>query len=257
MKVNYHTHTARCRHASGSEREYVESAIKNGVKILGFSDHTPQIFPGDYYSNFRMFPHEAEGYFKTIRDLQREYAADIEIKVGVEVEYYPKIFDKLIDFLSEYDPDYFILGQHFIDNEFDTHIYSGAQHDENGLARYVDQTLEAMESGRFSIFAHPDLINYSSDLELYRREMKRLCFGAKKCGVPVELNLLGLSEHRHYPCIEFWKVAAEVGNDVVVSCDAHSPDRVAKPSEVEMADKYLSALGITPIENIKLIPPCR
>ena len=41
MFANYHTHTARCRHAAGADREYVRSAIDSGVKILGFSDHAP------------------------------------------------------------------------------------------------------------------------------------------------------------------------------------------------------------------------
>ena len=48
MIANYHTHTWRCRHADGTEREYVETAIEAGLKILGFSDHTPQVYPGGY-----------------------------------------------------------------------------------------------------------------------------------------------------------------------------------------------------------------
>jgi histidinol-phosphatase (PHP family) len=45
MKINYHTHTTRCHHAAGTEREYVEAAIANGIKVLGFADHTPYPFP--------------------------------------------------------------------------------------------------------------------------------------------------------------------------------------------------------------------
>ena len=57
MRYNLHTHTKRCNHAQGEDREYVEAAIKAGIKTLGFSDHCPQFFPGtDYYSNFRMRP---------------------------------------------------------------------------------------------------------------------------------------------------------------------------------------------------------
>ena len=41
MLANYHTHTTRCRHAVGADREYVKAAIESGVKILGFSDHAP------------------------------------------------------------------------------------------------------------------------------------------------------------------------------------------------------------------------
>lgn len=32
LTANYHTHTVRCRHAYDSEREYIETAIKMGIK---------------------------------------------------------------------------------------------------------------------------------------------------------------------------------------------------------------------------------
>ena len=48
LNANYHTHTARCRHASGREEEYIQQAISSGLKVLGFSDHTPYPFQGDY-----------------------------------------------------------------------------------------------------------------------------------------------------------------------------------------------------------------
>lgn len=41
MLANYHTHTFRCRHALGEDREYIEHAIDGGLKVLGFSDHCP------------------------------------------------------------------------------------------------------------------------------------------------------------------------------------------------------------------------
>ena len=54
MKANYHTHTTRCQHAFGEDREYVEEAIRAGLRILGFSDHCPWIYKSDYVSNIRM-----------------------------------------------------------------------------------------------------------------------------------------------------------------------------------------------------------
>ena len=35
MKMNLHTHTPRCHHAIGSEREYIERAIAAGLDTLG------------------------------------------------------------------------------------------------------------------------------------------------------------------------------------------------------------------------------
>ena len=36
MTANYHTHTWRCKHAVGTEQEYIENAIAHGLKILDF-----------------------------------------------------------------------------------------------------------------------------------------------------------------------------------------------------------------------------
>ena len=36
-KCNFHSHTVRCQHAVGEEREYVEEAIKEGFEVIGFS----------------------------------------------------------------------------------------------------------------------------------------------------------------------------------------------------------------------------
>ena len=87
MIANYHTHTWRCRHAMGKEKEYVEKAIQSGLKILGFSDHTPQVYPGAYVCPVKMEPRELEGYVDCVLALKKEYADDIEIRLGLEAEY--------------------------------------------------------------------------------------------------------------------------------------------------------------------------
>lgn len=50
MKTNYHTHTTRCHHATGSDEDYVLSAIKGGYQELGFpiilhGNTEPAIYP--------------------------------------------------------------------------------------------------------------------------------------------------------------------------------------------------------------------
>ena len=54
QKTNFHTHTARCGHASGEDEQYVRSAIRGGYRVLGFSDHTPWSYASDFVSPIRM-----------------------------------------------------------------------------------------------------------------------------------------------------------------------------------------------------------
>ena len=67
---NYHTHTYRCHHASGSEEEYIKAAIKSGYTVLGFSDHSPWRYDSSYVSHMRMKEGELEGYIKTLLKLK-------------------------------------------------------------------------------------------------------------------------------------------------------------------------------------------
>ena len=86
MFHNYHTHTFRNHHTVGTEREYIESAIKNGFQTLGFSEHAPYRFPDGHVSYFHMFPEDLNDYIQTLLTLKAEYAGRIEILIGYEAE---------------------------------------------------------------------------------------------------------------------------------------------------------------------------
>ena len=82
MKTNYHTHTTRCMHATGSDEDYVLSAIKGGYQELGFSDHTPWKYHTDYVADMRMLPEELPGYVESLRSLREKYRDQISIKIA-------------------------------------------------------------------------------------------------------------------------------------------------------------------------------
>ena len=223
MYANYHTHTARCGHATGTEREYVENAIKGGCRILGFSDHTPQFYDGDFYPDReKMRPDKLEDYVDTVLALKKEYAGEILIRLGLEVEYFPKHFDELMTFLGQFPFEYLILGQHCVGNgqEEDPSVFRETQ-DPAVLRWYVRQCIEGMQTGRFIYLAHPDVLRYSGETEPYLEEMRRLCVYARELSMPLEINLNGVIRHRNYPNRMFWEIAADVGNTVLIGSDAH------------------------------------
>ena len=235
MLHNYHTHTARCNHADGSEREYIENAIQGGVKTLGFSDHAPYLFPFEgFYSSFRMQVDEIEAYADTVRTLAKEYEKDIRILCGFELEYYPDYHKDEMAFLKKVNPDYIILGQHFIGNEI-SNLPSARSNSDCGLTAYVTQVLAGLATGDFLYLAHPELAGSHYSPAVVEQEYRRLCEGAKHMGIPLEINFLGLRTHRHYPSLPFFKIAAEVGNDVVFGADAHNPKDVYDKQSEETA----------------------
>ncbi|MBO5050790.1 MAG: histidinol-phosphatase [Clostridia bacterium] len=256
MIANYHTHTWRCNHASGTEEEYIQLAIERGVRVLGFADHAPMPFCDGHYSGFRMTLEQFPDYMETLLALREKYRSQIELLIGLEVEYYPAVFADLLAFVRPYPVDYLILGQHFIGNEGQGDPYSGAATEDAGvLKRYVDQVITAIETDLISYIAHPDLIHYVGDDAIYRREMTRLCQAAKRLNVPLEINLLGLSEGRHYPVDKFWQIAAERGNVAILGCDAHQVHRMAAPAEIEQGRAYAKKFGITLLQECSLRKP--
>lgn len=256
MNYNYHTHTFRCHHASGTEREYIENAIQMGIKTLGFADHTPQLFPGDYYSDFRMRPEELEEYVSTLVALREEYKDQITIKIGLETEYYPQLFGKLRDFIRGAGIDYMILGQHFLDNEYDTHFYSAdASRGEELLAHYTSQVLEGLQTGCFTYLAHPDLPRFDGDDAVYEKYMRPFCEEIRKLHLPLEVNFLGMMAHRHYPCEKFFRIAADVGNDIVLGIDAHSADSILRQDILEEALAFCAKFDLHPLNDVVLRSP--
>ena len=254
MIVNYHSHTPRCGHAEGSEREYVEAALRVGLETLGFSDHTPWDYFDHPYRNkrVRMALEELPSYADTVRALAAEYRGRIEILLGVEAEYYPKYFSRLLELLRLNGVRYMILGQHFYGNELGEPSCGRPTDDPTRLASYVDQTIEALQTGLFSYFAHPDLIRFTGADEEYRRQMRRLCRAAKESGTPLEINLLGIREGRNYPDERFWRLAAEEGNSVVLGCDAHRPGDILDFESEKTALKLVERLGLDLRERVDL-----
>ena len=251
MIANYHTHTPRCHHAQGSEEAYVRCAIEAGLKTLGFSDHTPYPFPDDYISTFRMGVEELPDYANAVRAVQQQFADQIQIHLGVEAEYYPKYFADMVSLLRDNGVEYMILGQHLLGNEVGE-AYCAIPSDEAGLERYCDQSIEAMHTGLFTYFAHPDLVNFLGDPEVYRTHMRRLCKAARSCNLPLEINLLGMKSGRHYPNPLLWELAAEEGCSVILGCDAHQPEALLDGQIERQALELVQKLGLKLLEDVPL-----
>ena len=252
MIANYHTHTYRCNHASGEDEEYVQSALEAGIEILGFSDHTPYFFHTDKYSRFRMRPELFPGYCQSIERLKNDYRGKVEIHLGVEAEYYPALFPELLAYLQENGVEHLLLGQHYTKNEQDG-VYSGrVTTDPEVLKTYCYQTMDAMNTGLFTYFAHPDLICFEGKKETYQQYMRQVVREAKSCNVPLEMNLLGIREDRHYPNSDFWEIVAEENCPVIIGADAHTPEVFASTLAEEKALAWLKELGLTPMQTIPL-----
>lgn len=250
MKTNFHTHTTRCKHASGTDEQYVKAAITGGFDVLGFADHAPWAFASDYVSHCRMPADQWPDYRRSVLALKEKYAGQISLRMGFETEYYPCYMDQLRR-LQDEGCEYFILGSHFLFTE-EEFPYTGIScQEDDEVRRYAEQTAEGIRTGMYCYVAHPDLyMMYRPELDKVSMEAADvICQAAKEAGMPIEYNLLGLRNEldghpRGYPCKDFWAyVTGKWHNDVILGVDAHDPGMLSDRGLWDTGMERLQALG--------------
>ena len=256
----YHTHTYRCGHAQGTEEEYVLSAIENGYKVLGFTDHVFIKGLGQNYARGDI--QQLDDYIQTIKNLKEKYKDKIEIYLGFECEYSPFFVDYYKSLLNEKGFDYLILGQHdhFTSPTEGSYILHGGEPDVL-LKQYVDDVIEGMRTGLFTYVAHPDLFIrlYQKVTPFVKECFAKICEGSVKYDIPLELNLGGVRwpegtrpGYIDYPCEELYKIAKKYNCKVIVGIDAHNPKNFEHDkSGEEVALNIIKKLDLNHITRIK------
>ena len=255
MKINLHTHTYRCRHASGTPEEYIKRAIENGIEVIGFSEHAPFLFPDSHQSTYRLPVEEAMDYFEELKVLREKYKEQIKILIGFEMEYYPLYFQDMLSNAKKLGVQYLILGQHAIYNEYPNGKFTTGQNRSTAedLTEYVNCVISGIKTGVFTYVCHPDNIVANDDLVHYNTEMTRLCNAAKKYDIPLEINFYGIRDHRKYPDEKFWEIAGKVGCKVVFGFDSHDIASAYDAQSIPVAMKLVEKYNLKLIENPKIV----
>jgi len=258
-KRNYHTHTTRCNHACGSDEQFVLSAIRGGFEVLGFSDHSPWDYtPSNFKgSHIRMRLEEFDEYYTSISRLKEKYKDQITIKIGLEVEYFPQYMEWLKTFIKEKKLDYIIFGNHFYQSDENGVYYGRGCSDDLILKQYANDCIEGLKTGLYSYLAHPDLfMRGRSNFDALAYEVSyQICNACKEMNIPLEYNLAGLEvcERKHvsqYPHPEFWEIAAEVKNDVIIGCDAHDYHQLETNYYWDEALMHIQKLKMNRVDTI-------
>ncbi|MBR6425627.1 MAG: histidinol-phosphatase [Oscillospiraceae bacterium] len=251
LVANYHTHTKRCKHASGTDREYIEAAIQAGIRILGFSDHMPWVDAPEFVRS-RMDVSELDDYFQSLSDLKTEYRDRIEIHLGFEAEFYPDLMEHQLKVLEQYPCEYLLLGQHFSSHGPGTAYYGRPFDSAELLQQYTDLAVQGLERGAFLYLAHPDLPNFQGDPGCLNACYEQLIDAALRTDTPLEINVLGLRGGRNYPNPDFVALAARRGCRMIVGVDAHAPEQLLSAELIAQAQAMATDLGVTPEETLPL-----
>lgn len=274
-----HTHTQRCGHGAKDtgDEEWVQNAIKGGIKRIAFTDHIPMPDGYNKIPKSRMDIAEVESYLASIKYLQDKYKGIIQIESGFEFEYSDRDLAHLQELKSR--TDVMVLGQHFVidDDGQDYPIKrgkNGRQISDEVLDMYANATLTAMEEGIPDIIAHPDRFMVARDSFGKKEEevTRSICRKAIEKGIPLEINLGSIApivgsdlpmdkikKKINYPSPEFWKIVAEEtkmaqkkGQDLIViyGKDAHYPGQLSTERDYAIAKEVL---GEDILEQLHLV----
>jgi len=232
--ADYHIHTYLCGHASGEPFEYVEHAIKIGLKEIGFSDHAPMVSHDD--PTVTMSKEQLPFYHDTLEILREKYKDQIEIKIGIEADFIPGYEEKTKKILAAYPYDYVIGSVHYIgDWGFDNSNEKQklAESNINDVYRkYYNLLRLSAKSGMFDIMAHVDLVKKFGHYptENLKEEVENTSKVFKDSGVAIELNTSGLRKpaREMYPSALSLKIYAQADVPLVFGSDSHQPEDVGK-----------------------------
>ncbi|MDQ6961488.1 MAG: histidinol-phosphatase HisJ [Mariprofundaceae bacterium] len=260
---DYHMHTPRCNHAIGDVIEYAQVAVQLGIKEIGFSDHCPM--PNGFDAQWRMSYEQLDAYLSEIEAARAHFAADLKIRVGLELDYVPHHEAWLQKLSDYYDWDYLIGSVHFIgDWAFDNEDHLDDWQHKNineAYVSYYDVVAESAKSGFFDVIGHPDLIKKfghratANDPAVHAAE-ERMLQAVKQANIALEISSAGLRKPvaEVYPHARILARAAELGIPFCFGSDAHAPGEVGYAMQdcVQMLD----ACGVSAIHSFEKRQRC-
>ncbi|MDE5996691.1 MAG: histidinol-phosphatase [Muribaculaceae bacterium] len=243
--INYHSHTEFCD-GRASMAEIADSAYEAGFKVWGTSPHSPICCP----SGANMKVEDVDSYIQESTRLKEKYKDLMQVMTGMEIDYVSEAFGPHIEYFRSLPLDYRIGSVHFVrtregkpvdvDGPAERFLkYLETEYD--GDLRYVAETyfameLEMLEAGGFDIIGHLDKIGDNgshamADLEdqaWYAESGENVIAKSVEKGVIIEINTKKFdSGNRFFPAERWWPLLKKYNAKLILSTDAHYPDKVA------------------------------
>lgn len=242
--ANYHSHTEFCD-GRKPMAEIAASAFSKGFTEWGISPHSPVCCDSGANMNFWDVP----AFLKEADRLKRLYEGKMKVLAGMEIDYISPQFGPHIDYFRMLPLDYRIGSVHFVKNKEGRPVdvdgpaerfikYLESEYD--GDLRYVAETyfqmeLEMLDLGGFDILGHLDKIGDNGsaadpcleDHEWYAPLVESVIAKAVDKNMIIEINTKAFPlRGRFFPAVRWWPLLKKHEAKIVLSTDAHYPERV-------------------------------
>lgn len=245
--TNLHTHTVYCDGMCTAE-EMIQAAIKCKFQSIGISTHGPVPF----FTDWNIKECNIEKYIEEITLLKEKYRDQIDIFLGMELDYIPGIgFDEsALSVMNRLD--YYIGSVHFLGKSVSGSMWtvdytvegliSGIKENFNGNIRHAVETYYSLVSDmavRYQppVIGHIDLIKklnknnllFDENEEWYITAAEKCLDAIKNTKSIIEINTGGISRNytlEQYPSTFILKMARRKNIPVMINSDAHTAEGI-------------------------------
>ncbi|MFS8571113.1 MAG: histidinol-phosphatase, partial [Thermaerobacter sp.] len=237
--LDYHMHLEQGGLDAGYLNRFVEQAAAAGVDEICITEHAyhfPEAAallgkPG--YVAARSKGYDIDAYIALVLEARDR---GLPVRLGIEMDYIPGAEEGIARFLEGRPWDLVIGAVHWIDDwGFDLDPASwGGRDVEEAYRRYFRLAEQAVASGLFDVFAHPDVIKVfgARPGPGFEGELlgwyDRLVEAARASGTCLELSSAGLRKPvgEIYPDPRLLERAFRAGIPITTASDAHQPEHV-------------------------------
>lgn len=254
MLVDYHVHALAHGEYEANQawlNAFVDQACRMGIKEMGFSEHD-EFIAG---LNLDIF-----------HKVQKNRRPDLNLRLGIEMDYLPGRENELLRQYSRDDFDYWIGSVHFIDGwAFDHPDYKDDFENrdiDEIYERYAQILIQMASCQLFDIVGHLDLVKIWGHQPRRKTVVDHLLpvlQGIKKNHLVVEINSAGLRKPigEIYPSHDLLEQLYAMNIPVTLGSDAHHPQQTGEGlrEALQAARKagYKSLTGFNKHRHIKIL----
>ncbi len=257
ITTDIHTHTSYA-HGQSTVKEMFDKGKELGLKVHGFSEHSPRPYGYDYPSEYREhLKASLPKYISEVKELQTNQDA-VKVLFGMEVDWLENERDFVEEVAKSQDFDYIIGGIHFLG----TWGFDASADDWDKLSysqkciffeAYYKTMQKMIESKLFNTIAHPDLIKIFAidDFKKWRAEERNMQLIretlelAKENNIAMEVSTAGLRKpcKEIYPCEEIMSIASEIELPITLASDGHCVNTLC--AYFDQLEFYIKKFGYT------------
>ncbi len=230
IKADFHVHTDFSNDCSVSAERQIDSAIKQGLKFICFTDHLDMHLYSD-----KKYVLDIDSYVNKISSFKGKYKNQINVLCGIEIGLQSSLKEAINDNIGGYDLDFIIGSSHAVNNidiGYNSDKYFSDKSEKEAYREYFESILENVKTfNNYNVYGHLDYVvrygpsknkyfKFSDYKDIFEEILKTII----RNGKGIEINTAGLRNNLGYPHPhrDILKIYKDLGGEIItIGSDAH------------------------------------